>query len=186
MSAFDSVNKIWSNPKPNKKSLDENVSFREIILNRLRSTPDKIFQISEDDGTELTYTQIELMSIRVAQNLKLFGVNAGDVVTTFVNNSSLVAPLVFGSFLLGASINPISGKTGLNFEWITAVFEANKPKVIIMEDCLEYIVELIEIARKLKLDCKIFISGESRTNCYANVFHTCELLKETRNEKTFQ
>lgn len=185
MSAFDSVNKIWSNPRPNNMSLDENVTFRGIILNRLRSTPDKIFQISDDEGTELTYSQIELMSIRVAQNLKFFGVKAGDVVTTFVNNSSMVAPIVFGTFLLGASINPISSKTGMNFEWIKAVFEANKPKAIIMEECLDYVEELIEIARKLKLDCKIFTSGENSSTCYANVFHTCELLKETLNEKNF-
>lgn len=184
MSTFDSVTKIWTGPGDDRFE-DGGLTFRELILSKLRSTPERVFQISDDEGTKLTCAQIELMSIRVAQNLKLLGVNAGDVITYFAKNSSVVAPIVFGCCLLGAPIHPLKCRSDLIVEWITAMFEVNRPKVIIIEDCFETVEVLMNITKSLGLGSKFFIANEDKKMCQSNLFHLSELLKETSQERNF-
>lgn len=71
----------------------------------------------------VTNEEMRFKSISVAQNLLKIGVAKNDVLGLFTRNNTYLAPIVFGSLLIGAPINPLdpSYKIGIftmNFEQI--------------------------------------------------------------------
>src|SRR5690349_21048712 len=132
MKIFDSETKTWFGQ--NVVRNESSVSFLEIILQSFRLNPEKVFQISDDEGTSLTFAEVEQLSIRVAQNLHRLGVRGGDVVSLLLKNSTFTAPIVFGCFLVGAIVNPFFCFKGTELWWIKEVLNASKPKMIVMED----------------------------------------------------
>lgn len=183
MATFNSETKTWSGEKVVRS--EESVPFRELVLQSLRLNPEKVCQISDDEGTELTFSEVEQLSIRVAQNLKIFGVKGGDVVSVLLKNSTFTAPITFGCFLLGASVNPFFCKPDTDISWIKEVLSASKPKVIIMEELDSYGL-IMKALQELGLDSKIFLVEKAVELHCDNVFNVCELLKETGREKEFK
>lgn len=187
MSQYDSTTKIWSGPKVNRNE-DNSLSFRENVLKCLRSSPEKVFQICDDDGSELTFSQVEEMSIRVARNLQKIGVKPKDVISVFFKNTAIVAPIVFGCTLIGAPINPITCRMGVNngSKWLKFIFDKTRPSVIIMDDCSESHELLAQALNDIGLNPKIFLVGQEQSNFSENLLRVGELFKETGDEKAFE
>lgn len=184
MMEFDSDTKIWSGPKEDRS--EDNLSFREAILDTLRSTPEKVFQISDDEDTKLTYAETTAISFRVAQNLKRFGVKSNDVVAVLVNNSTYMAPIVVGCVMIGAPVNSVMSKTGVDVSSIKGVFDVTKPKVVIIEECEKFYNQVMEAVPTANLDCKIFVMNSDKKYMKENVFNFSELLMKTDNEDNFE
>jgi hypothetical protein len=53
MSNFNSIEKIWSGEKQEKIIFNENLGIGELILDALKLTPDRITQVSADNGSEM-------------------------------------------------------------------------------------------------------------------------------------
>ena len=184
MSSFDSETKTWSGPKVPRDG--ENLTFREEVLNCLTEKPEKVFQISDDEGTELTFDETKTLSIRVAQNLKRFGVGKGDVVAVLMNNSTYVAPIVFGSIFLGAPLNPLVYGKGVTIDWVKHVFNTTKPKVFIMEQGMDAVEVLSETVKSLGFECTIFLVKPQSEIQFSDVHSYEELIKPTGDEENFQ
>lgn len=185
MAKFDAETKIWHGPKIDR-SEDNSLTFRETLLKSFRSEPGKVFQISDDEKTETTFEELELMSIRVAHNLQKFGVEKNDVVAMMLKNSTYVGPIVFGCALIGAPINPLICRQGINVEWIKQTFDATKPKIIIMEEFVECSEMMMSTVKEMGLACKIFVVEKEQKSYGENIFNICELLMRTGEEKNFK
>lgn len=181
---FDSDTKIWSGAKEDRNG--DNLSFRETVLDAIRSTPEKVFQISDDEDTTLTYAETAAISIRIAQNLKRFGVQSNDVVAVLVNNSTYLAPIVIGCVMIGAPVNSVMSKTGVDVSSIKGVFDVTKPKVVIIEECEKFYNHVTEAVRTSELNCKIFVMNSDHQNLKENVFNFSELLMKADNEDNFE
>lgn len=185
MTSIDASTKIWSGPKVDR-SEDNALTFRETLLKSFRLTPEKVFQISDDENTKLTYKQAELMSIRVAQNLRKFGVEENDVVAVLLRNSTYAAPLTFGCFLNGTTVAPLVFRQGITVEGITQSLNIVKPKAIIVEEFVENTSMIMQTIADMRFDCKIFTIGADKKFCGENIFNVCELLQETKEEEKFE
>lgn len=183
MSKFDAVSKVWSGPKEDRS---ETLSFRESILKSFRRTPEKYFQVSDSEGTKLTYSQLELISVRIAQNLRRFGVQPKDVVLAHLYNSTYAAPTFLGCALLGAPINILNRTLLTDVEWIRYTLRTMDPKIIIIDESVKYAATVIQVMEEMNLDCKIFFTNDRDKMFGENLFDFCELLMETKNEKSFR
>lgn len=69
----------------------------------------------------MTNQETRQKSISVAQNLLKIGIAKNDVLGLFTRNSTYLAPVVFGSLLIGAPLNPLdpSYKKGIFLEILT-------------------------------------------------------------------
>lgn len=184
MPSFDPKTKIWSGPKVHRE--ENNFTFQEAVLRCLNATPEKIFQVSEDEETSLTYSLLKTLTIRVAQNLQRFGMQQGDVIAVFFKNSTLVAPITLGSILNGNVVHPVINVHGINVEWIKKTFGATKPKIIIMEQCVESSELMLRTVREMELDCKIFIMNNDGKVDGENFFNVNELLNEMNDKENFR
>ena len=184
MTSFDAKTKIWSGKKVSRD--ENNLTFREEVFECLSSNPEKVFQISDDEGIVLTYAQTKLMSIRVAQNLTRLGIGKGDVVTTFFSSSTFVAPIVFGSVFVGAPINALIYGKSVTIEWLQEHFIETQTKMIIVENGLEIVEPLVKGFKENKIDCKIFLVKPDNEIQIKGVHSYSELLNETGNEMNFK
>lgn len=184
MSQFDFATNTWSGIQVDRSEYKV-LSFRETVLKCLRSTPEKVFEICDDDGSKTTYSQVEVLAVRVAKNLQTFGVQPHDVISVFFKNNSLVAPLVFGCFLIGAPINPIVCQN-MNVEWIRATFAISRPKVIILDSCSDSHELIATTLHEMGLNPLIFLIGKDQEHFSGNLLKIDELFKETGNEKCFK
>ena len=173
MASFDEVNKIWSGPK----IVEEQKSFIQELFKNLHKTPNKIAQISIFEKTELTYNELRLLSIRAAQNLLDLGVKPGDVIGFIAKNSTYLAPITFGCFLIGAPINPLDAVHQL--EDYKHLWGITRPKIIFCDpDKLDLVQEAIKF---LNLNAKVFTFLEN----IEGFLSVEEVLKETGNEDNF-
>ena len=174
MAHFDEVTKIWHGPKVIKSPRP----FTTKLFEHLQKTPNKIAQISVYERTELTYNDLRLMSIRAAQNLIEIGVKPGDVVGIIARNSTFVAPVVFGCFLIGAPINSldVSHKT----EDIKHMWGITRPKLVFSDP--EKVPLVQEAIKELKLNAKIFTFLENVKGCVS----VSEILIKTGKEEVFK
>lgn len=65
------------------------------------------FQISENNGIQMTNGEIRWRSIRAAQNLGNLGIGFDDVIQVISKNHHYLAPIMFGAWTVGAAINAI-------------------------------------------------------------------------------
>lgn len=159
---YNAEKKLWSgrnlptvyNPK---------ASMGHIILAALQQNPEKVIQVSDDTGIELTAGQIRSKTIYAAQNLQRLGYRSNDVFGFMSNNNHNVAPLVYAALCLGCPINAIDS----NYEEseIVHAFGKTLPKVIFCESgCYEILQRSLE---KLGSEAKVFILdgvGNNATN----------------------
>lgn len=125
----------------------------------------------------MTFDEIRLKTIRVAQNLQDLGYQSKQVFAFMVKNSHYVAPTLFGAISIGCSVNtldPSFGKTEL-----IHMLGTTKPNLMfcdvgsygLVKDCLV----------ELENDAKIFTFGgnEDESEPVENLF------TETGNEDKF-
>lgn len=115
------------------------------------------FQISDNNGIEMTFDEIRLKTIRAAQNFQELGYQPKQVFAFMIRNSHNVAPIIFGAISIGCPVNtldPSFGKTEL-----LHMLGTTKPALMFCDiESYELVKEsLIE----LENDAKIFTFGGS-------------------------
>lgn len=160
MASFDKVTKICAGPKVQQPT----EVFRRRIFDNILKSPDKLFQISDDEGIELTYGELKSCSIRVALNLRALGVGEGDVISVLLNNSSYVCPIVIGIILNGSIFNPLTHCIKFDTNWFGMHLSAVQPKLVIMEQFAENYQDMLSLVEELKINCRIFLLNHHDKN----------------------
>lgn len=177
MATFNSETKIWEGPKvPYKFELDTSIGAE--LLKKLAETPDRVLQISHEDGISLTCKQARIASIRVAQHLNKLGYTRGDIFAFICRNGTDLLPTLYGSFLIGAAVNPLDA--GFKKDDIKHICNQTKPKLVfcdgeVYEATKSALNELGNGAEVITLRSKV-----------AGVKFIEELLTPTGNEESYE
>lgn len=119
MSAFDATTKIW-NGSMKTSAYSTAIHISEYILNNLKKTPNRVLQIYDENGSQMTCEELRLKAVRVGKNLHKLGIKTGDVVGFICTNSENLCALLHGCILIGAIPNPMTllhDKTDLIHMW---------------------------------------------------------------------
>ncbi|XP_055389976.1 uncharacterized protein LOC129618962 [Condylostylus longicornis] len=125
---YDAEQKIWYGPKIKSNSNINHKSAGEVILSVLEKVPNKVIQISANNGIQITGKQMHTLSIRACQNLQLKGLKQNDVIGFAASNSHYLAPIVFGSFLCGTTLSTLD--PSFRKDEIKHIYSFTKPKII--------------------------------------------------------
>lgn len=173
---YNAEEKLWSGRKL-PTVYNPKASMGHIVLSALLHNPEKVIQVNDDSGIELTAGQIQLKTIRAAQTLQRLGYKSNDVFGFMTNNYHNVAPIVYAALCLGCPINAIASNY-VESE-IIDVFVKTEPKVIFCEnDCYEVLQGSLD---KLGNKAKVFIFDGVRNN----TTNVDELFAETGSESAF-
>ena len=82
--------------------------LRELLEERVRAAPDKIFLFSEHDGRRYSYAEFDRAVNRTARMLAGRGVEKGDVVSLLLPNGAEYVIAYFACFKLGALAGPVN------------------------------------------------------------------------------
>src|SRR5678816_1994475 len=83
-------------------------SIPELLAQRVRATPDKVFLFSEADQRKFTYRETEAAVVRTAGMLAANGIRKRDVVSLLLPNSVEYVIAYFACWQLGALAGPIN------------------------------------------------------------------------------
>uniref|UniRef100_A0A336LJY0 CSON008475 protein n=1 Tax=Culicoides sonorensis TaxID=179676 RepID=A0A336LJY0_CULSO len=181
MSQFNQKEKYWYGPELNQNPIyNSNNGIGDIILAGLKNNLDKISQISDndddDDHAENTLTCKEILdkSICVAHNLSRLGFKQGDVFSIITRNNANVAPIVFGTFFLGATLNTLD--VTLDENDLLHIFETVKPKLVFADPI---VIDNVKIClASLKISANIIIFDKSYDNFSQNMIKVTTLFAE--------
>lgn len=157
---YDSVEKIWKGP-PNKSLYNPENGVGALILEILRKTPNKIAQISHDNGLKITCNEMRKKSIQVAEGLRKIGCIQGDVVAIISRNNHDIAPVLFGCLTLGAAVNCLDPTFELDD--LVHMLSKTKPKIVFYE-AFNY-VTVNDAITKLGLESTLYLLGEHKAGC---------------------
>ncbi|XP_037028878.1 4-coumarate--CoA ligase 1-like [Bradysia coprophila] len=150
---FDKTNKIWSGAGGTSlPQWDQKQSLGSALLNVLAKFPDKIGQISENNGIQMTNGEIRWRSIRAAQNLINLGIGFDDVIQVISKNHHYLAPIMFGALSIGAPINAIDVQ--FTKDEMVHMLQLAKPKLILCD--LSVLDTLNGALKQLQMDRPIF------------------------------
>lgn len=127
MAFFDPISGILHGKKL-PQVYSDNVSVGQVLLNVLHKTPEKVIQVCDDDGVELTCSQMKKLMTNLAKNLSKIGYKSGDIAGLVAKNSTYVAPVVFACLLLRLPVNPVD--TSFSVNKIVEIYRTTKPKII--------------------------------------------------------
>jgi acyl-CoA synthetase (AMP-forming)/AMP-acid ligase II len=149
--SYDSVTKIWSGRK-RQQIYNTSANAGYLFLQKLIQTPKNIFQISDDTGVELTCADVYERSLKFANFFTQMNLKQGDVVGLIASNSENLVPIIFGSFVIGVAVNPLS--IVMAVDDIVHMWTKTKPKVIF---CDANIVGTVKVAvDKMELNARIY------------------------------
>ena len=167
MASFDSLKRILSGKRV-PQIFHQNVSIGQVILYEIHKNPNKVLQVNDDDGIELTGGQIACMMINIAKNLYRFGLRSGDVVGLCASNSTYIAPVILGCLLLKLPINPVD--KFFDFGEIVTIFDKTNPKIIFCDH--DNVGKVIEVLQSLRNNALVIILTEK----VRGILHISELL----------
>lgn len=175
MGSFDNETKIWSGVKvPYPLPLDSYLGHE--ILKNLDATPDRIIQINHDEQVIYTCKEVKILSIRIAQSLIKMNIKSDDdVVGMICRNSSHLMPLLYGSIIAGAPVNPVFFAK----DEIASIFSKTNPKIVFCDYDLYDIAK--EALNEIKSDALIYTTIKK----LSGVNFIGELLEPTGNEDEF-
>lgn len=101
---FDPSTKTWSG-RPLPSVFHPNANVGHIILDTLARSPNKIGQITVQNGLEMRNRDIQINTIRVAQNFVRLGLRSGAIVAIAAGNHHHLASVVFGLLSLAAPVH---------------------------------------------------------------------------------
>lgn len=127
---FDAKNKIWKGPQ-NKCVFNTNAGLGEILLAVLARSPNKITQISDNNGVALTCKELRDRSVRLAENLVKKGYKFGDMIATISRNNHDVSAVIFGCNIIGAPINCLD--PSFTVEELANLLNITRPKLVFCE-----------------------------------------------------
>ena len=120
-------------------------SIPELLAQRARATPDKVFLFSEADKRKFTYSEFEAAVARTAGMLAAKGIGKGDVVSLLLPNSVEYVIAYFACWQLGALAGPVNGL--LKSQEIEYVVSNSEAKLMLVNTEFLPKVEEIEIQR---------------------------------------
>ncbi|CAD7089738.1 unnamed protein product [Hermetia illucens] len=127
-SIFDAEKKIWSGRKV-KPLYNPQLTLGEAIRSILQRNPKKIGQISDDNGVRLSNGEILLRAYKIGYYLMdKWNLQNTDVIGLIARNTENLAPLVFGLFFCGVSVNALD--TSFSEDEIVNLFTCTKPKLV--------------------------------------------------------
>lgn len=103
---YDSFEKIWSGPK-DKEYYGPDMTLGEVALIILRLYSDKVMQVYDPTGEELTGSQLLEQSRRLAHAFQRLKLQRGDVVGISAKNTTYLTEVVIAALLNGTPINPL-------------------------------------------------------------------------------
>lgn len=174
---FNPRTKVWSaNAEKYKLPLDHFLG--EKLLENLDETPERILQISHEENTRMTCSEVRRLSIRVAQNLDRLGIQSDDVIGMLCRNSASLLPLIYGCALIGAPINPLHFSSSK--KTIEKMFSQTNPKLVFCDHDLY--AQLKEALHDSKINSMIFTVMEK----ISVVPYVSELFVPTGSESSFK
>lgn len=134
-------------------------------------------QISDNNGIQMTFDEIQLKTIRAAQNLQARGFQPQQVFLMFAGNFHHIAPVTIATFAIGCPmccLDPLFEK-----EDVIRMLEISKPVLMFCDVKLYDLLE--ECAKLVGNDAHVFTFGGSkgRSEPIENLF------KETHMEDEF-
>lgn len=177
MTKFNSEAKFWESTKTScPYSLD--TFLGDEILRRLKETPDRVAQIFHDENREVTYKELRIASVCIAQNLIKFGIKTDDVVGVICRNSNEITFFLTACLLIGAPINPLDHS--FTKDDIKHLFAQTQPKIVICD--IEVVEKTQKALQELKLNSEIFVTAKKTTGGLRNIF---EFMISTGTEEDF-
>ncbi|XP_037809813.1 4-coumarate--CoA ligase 1-like [Lucilia sericata] len=173
---YDKEKKLWTSAKRHGY-YNENVSAGQLAFNRMRNTnPSEVMQISDSEGTVLTYGSALTSAIRIAQHFEKMGLTEDDVVSIIAPNTTYVMPVALAALFNGTPFQPMNTVMELNV--CMQIFDKIKPKIIFC-DGLHY--------EKLKKAAVAFKPAiYTLCNHLDNVPRIEELLEPTKSEQNYK
>lgn len=102
---YDPEEKIWSGPE--YPLGDPNISFGQMLLDRLTVHGTKLMQINHDSGYQMNAREMRLKTLRIAANLTALGIGPGDIVQIVLSEHDDLVPLWLGIIAAGAGMNAL-------------------------------------------------------------------------------
>ena len=167
MATFDPLKRILSGKRV-PQIFHQNVSIGQVILYEIHKNPNKVLQVNDDDGIELTGGEIANMMINITKNLYRFGLRSGDVAGLCAANTTYIAPVILGCLLLKLPINPVDKFFEVNE--MLAIFEKTEPKLIFCDH--DNVSKVIEALQSLRNNALIIVL----TNKVGRMLHISDLL----------
>jgi acyl-CoA synthetase (AMP-forming)/AMP-acid ligase II len=152
-STYDPINKIWRGPtRPSIFNTEAGLGF--IILNLLKQNPDRVMQVCDDSGAEMTCGEMRSRTLKISNFLSSkTELKQGDVVGIIARNSENIAAVAFACFSLGLPINPLAPAMGVSE--IFDMYSKTKPKAIFCD--FDQVEKVCEALKQIGLkNCKIF------------------------------
>ncbi|XP_055587058.1 uncharacterized protein LOC129739604 [Uranotaenia lowii] len=173
---YDPSTRVWRGTLAPPR-YDPHQSLGGVVLSALDRFPEKIAEINVESETRLTFGEMKLRTVRMAQNLTSLGYNETDTCTLVTLNSDHVAPLVYACLTLGITINPL--EVSLPSIGFVHMLKTVKPSVVF---CEQRSLQEVEAAMSMiDLSVEVFVIGE-RVEGYK---HVEDLLVETGEEDQF-
>jgi acyl-CoA synthetase (AMP-forming)/AMP-acid ligase II len=153
---FDAENKIWSGPiRP--CLYNTNISAGYVMLNALKNTPDRVMQVCDDTGVELTCSEIYKRSIIIAKYLsEKINLKECEIVGFMVDNSENVTSCVLACLSMGFPLNPLA--TVMAESDIIFMYSMSKPRVIFCDGNLADKIK--KAIKKIEIECLVITVDE--------------------------
>ncbi|KAI8129278.1 hypothetical protein FF38_14206 [Lucilia cuprina] len=173
---YDKEEKLWTSAKRHGY-YNENVSAGELAFNHMRNTnPSEIMQISDSEGTVLTYGSALAAAIRIAQHFEKIGLTEDDIVSIIAPNTTYVMTVALAALFNGTPFQPMN--TVIESNICMQIFDKIKPKIIFC-DGLQY--------EKLKKAAEAFKPAiYTLCNHLENVPRIDELLEPNQSEENYK
>lgn len=132
---YDEKEKLWHGPKK-KPLFNPDISIGEAALYMMRSkNPEDIMQISDSEGSSMTYDSCLTSAIRIAQYFRKWQLTADDVIAIFAPNVLNVAPVALAAWFNATPFQATN--CAYELDVIKHLYDFIKPKVIFC-DGLQY------------------------------------------------
>ncbi|XP_055691792.1 probable 4-coumarate--CoA ligase 3 [Lutzomyia longipalpis] len=162
---YFSEEKIWRGPEKPAWLFNEKANLGRILLSILNRDPQKVAQISDNNGIRMTNGEMVSYAEKIAGGLKQRGCKVGDVVGFVAANGHMLAPTLIACFLLEASTNAMD--VNQNEDEIYNIFKITEPKFIF---CDAQKINLMEkVAGRLQDSPTIIIYGENKVKAYISI-----------------
>lgn len=103
---YNEEQKIWSGRKK-KDFFGPNVTLGEAAHFILGLNPEKVVQVMDTTGEELTAAQLLRSSKVMATSLIRLGLKPGDIVSISANNTPYISAIMLGALLCGTPTNAL-------------------------------------------------------------------------------
>lgn len=119
-----------------------NVTIGQVIMHYLQREPSKIVQSCYDDGVDLTAGEMAKLASRISGTLTKEGFKFGDVIGLVAKNTTYVAPVVLGCFLVGCPVSTLDPTFDSNE--VANIFRQTRPKLVFCDhDNYDVVVEAL-------------------------------------------